>query len=277
MHRDKWKAENKNISKYSKLVSLVKYSESGSCFKTSRSQWNESVLAACWKNKLMITTAAGAERVSPSSTPSAHPSPHPQRSWCHGVQRPSSPSSDTTGRTSGLLTSTHFFILCVCNLAPAQYYGSNKNALSSTDTSCDKVPLSKILSTIIMRLKAFLEKIIRWRLCVFFWFICRSGLIQRCSYSIFTVEISFLLPHKHPPLTLKTNLLSLALSYFRMRLLRVCLAFRFSHSSPCLCWEIFVWPLLFKPWSVRRGGGIDLILIGPWKEHDLTTFRPEYI
>lgn len=31
----------------------------------------------------------------------------------------------------------------------------------------------------------------------------------------------------------------------------------------CLSPEIFVWPLLFKPWSVRRGGGIDLILIGP--------------
>lgn len=62
--------------------------------------------------------------------------------------------------------------------------------------------------------------------------ICRSGLIQRCSYSIVTEKISFLHPHKYPLLTLKTNLLLFALSCFRMRLLRVCLAFRFSHSFP---------------------------------------------
>lgn len=68
--------------------------------------------------------------------------------------------------------------------------------------------------------------------CVFFWFICRSGVVQRCSYSILTVEISFLHPYKHLSLTLKTNLLSLALSCFRMRLWRVCLAFRFGHSFP---------------------------------------------
>lgn len=67
--------------------------------------------------------------------------------------------------------------------------------------------------------------------CVF-WFISRSGLVQRCSYSIATVETSFLHPRKYPSLTLKTNLLLLALSRFRMRLLRVCLAFRFSHSFP---------------------------------------------
>lgn len=68
--------------------------------------------------------------------------------------------------------------------------------------------------------------------CVFFWFICRSDLVQRCSYSILAVEISFLHPHKHLSLTLKTNLLFWALSCFRMRLLRVCLAFRFGHSFP---------------------------------------------
>lgn len=65
----------------------------------------------------------------------------------------------------------------------------------------------------------------------FFWFICRSEFTQRCSYSILTVEISFLHPRKHLSLALKTHLLSRVLSRFRIRLLRVCLAFRFGHSS----------------------------------------------
>jgi len=44
------------------------------------------------------------------------------------------------------------------------------------------------------------------------------------------VEITSLHPHKHLSLKLKTNLLSCVLSCLRMTLLRVCLAFRFSHS-----------------------------------------------
>lgn len=80
-------------------------------------------------------------------------------------------------------------------------------------------------------LKAFLRRT-STEVCVFFWFICRSGLIQRCSYSIIPVAISFLHPHKCLSLTLKTDLLSWALSCFRMRHLRVCLAFRFGHSFP---------------------------------------------
>lgn len=67
----------------------------------------------------MINTAAGAERVSPSSHLSSYPSPHAQR-----CPEPSSPSPDTTGQASNLYTSTHFFGLCVCNLArEGAYYG----------------------------------------------------------------------------------------------------------------------------------------------------------
>lgn len=149
----------------------------------------------------------------------------------HSVQQPSS-LSDTTGQTSSLLTPNHFFVLCICNLAPEENllwikekYSFVKRYFFEIKYFCLKSSPSSL------GLKPF------WRrssteVCVFFWFICRSGFVQRCSYSILTVEISFLRPHKHLSLTLKTNLLSWALSCFRMRLLRVCLAFRFSHSFP---------------------------------------------
>lgn len=146
----------------------------------------------------------------------------------HGVQRSSSPSSDTTGQTSSLLTPVHFFVFCVCNLTPEEDF----LWIKQNNTSIKKYffVIKYLCPKSLKPPFFFLEKILHWRL--FFWFICRSGLVQRCSYSTFTVEISFLLPNKHRSLTLKTNLLSWALSCSRMRLLRVCLAFRFGHSFP---------------------------------------------
>lgn len=135
---------------------------------------------------------------SPSAVPSLEES--------HGVQR----SSDTTGRTSSLLTPNHFFLLCIRNPAPQETYYGLKQKYSFINRYFF-VPLSKILSFIIPRLK---DPPLRS--------VCFTDLYvdQVSSYSIPTVEISFLHPHKHLSLTLKTNLLSWALSCFRMRLFK---------------------------------------------------------
>lgn len=172
------------------------------------------------------------------SNPSAHPSPRPQQlsHWRRVTVFTGRPLHHRTPciRTSSLLTPTHFFVLCIRNLEETLLgmkpkYSFIKSYFFAIKYLCLKsCPLSP------RGLNPF------WRrpsthvcvcVCVF-WFIWRSGLVQRCCYSIVTVEISFLHPRKYPSLTLKTNLLLLALSRFRMRLLRVCLAFRFSHSFP---------------------------------------------
>lgn len=82
----------------------------------------------------MVTTAAGAERVSPSSNPSTHPPPHPQwlPPWRRVMVSSGCPLCHRTPRaeTSNPLTLTHFFVLCICNLAPEEnLLWINENAL----------------------------------------------------------------------------------------------------------------------------------------------------
>lgn len=141
----------------------------------------------------------------------------------HGVQQPSPSSPDTL--TLSLLTPTHFFLLCICN----PWWNLIRVKA--------EIPLGRNFVIKYLEVNPRGSKPF-WRrpsthgsVCVFR-FIWRSGLVQRCSYSMVTVRRSFLHPHEYPSLTLKTNLLLLALSRFRMSPLRVCLAFRFSHSFP---------------------------------------------